>query len=150
MSSVDDYMQNQAGEEGVEQELGEKAVSQKQQKFMGMVHAMQKGEKIKGASPELKKTARTMKKKDADDFASTKRKGLPKQVKGGKPVDEDGGPGGVDAEKPYRDPKSGKMVTPPKGATQPPADTKFPPGDKRNAKRADASTGGDEKVAETD
>lgn len=63
-----------------EETLAEKAVSQQQQKFMGMVHAMQKGEKIKGASPELKKVARTMGKKDAEDFASTKHKGLPKKV----------------------------------------------------------------------
>ena len=61
-------------------QLNEKAVSKQQQKFMGMVHAMQKGEKVKGASPELKKVARTMGKKDAKDFASTKHKGLPKKV----------------------------------------------------------------------
>jgi hypothetical protein len=61
-------------------ELYEKAVSKQQQKFMGMVHAMQKGEKVKGASPELKKVARTMGKKDAKDFASTKHKGLPQKV----------------------------------------------------------------------
>jgi hypothetical protein len=44
---------------------------------MGMVHAMQKGEKVKGASPELKKAARGMSKTDARDFAATKHKGLP-------------------------------------------------------------------------
>ena len=60
--------------------LVEKAVSQQQQKFMGMVHAMQKGEKVKGASPELKKVAKTMGKKDAKDFAATKHKGLPQKV----------------------------------------------------------------------
>ena len=47
---------------------------------MGMVHAMQKGEKIKGASPEIKKVAKSMGKKDARDFASTKHKGLPDKV----------------------------------------------------------------------
>ena len=36
------------------------------------------------------------------------------------------------AEQPYRDEKTGKMVTPPKGATMPPPDSQFPPGDKRN------------------
>ena len=132
--------------------LGEKAVSQKQQKFMGMVHAMQKGGKVKGASPELKKTAGTMKKSDAADFAKTKHKGLPNKVKGGKPVEE-GGPGGVDAEKPYRDEK-GKMVTPPKGATNPPQDPVSPPRGKSTpaagSKRADADTTSDEQVAETD
>jgi hypothetical protein len=59
----------------------EKAVSQKQQKFMGMAHAMQKGDKIKGASPELKKVAKTMNKSDVEDFAKTKHKGLPKKAK---------------------------------------------------------------------
>ena len=63
-----------------EQTLAEKAVSQQQQKFMGMVHSMQKGKKVKGASPELRKVARTMGKKDAEDFASTKHQGLPKKV----------------------------------------------------------------------
>jgi hypothetical protein len=62
-----------------QEELEEKAVSKQQQKFMGMVHAMQKGEKVKGASPELKKVAKTMKKSDAEDFAATKHKGLPKK-----------------------------------------------------------------------
>lgn len=60
--------------------VAEKAKSQQQQKFMGMVHAMQKGEKVKGASPELKKVAKSMGRKDARDFAQTKHKGLPKKV----------------------------------------------------------------------
>ena len=61
-------------------QLNEKAASKQQQKFMGMVHAMQKGEKVKGASSELKKAAKGMSKKDAKDFASTKHKGLPQKV----------------------------------------------------------------------
>jgi hypothetical protein len=61
------------------QELDEKAVSKKQQKFMGMVHAAQKGEKP--ASKEVAKTAKSMGKKDAEDFASTKHKGLPEKKK---------------------------------------------------------------------
>ena len=60
--------------------ITEKAVSKQQQKFMGMVHAMQTGEKVKSASPELKKVAKTMSKRDAKDFASTKHQGLPKKV----------------------------------------------------------------------
>jgi len=60
--------------------LSEKAVSKQQQKFMGMVHAMQKGEKVKGASKELKAAAKGMSKKDAKDFAKTKHKGLPSKV----------------------------------------------------------------------
>jgi hypothetical protein len=46
---------------------------------MGMAHAMQKGEKIPGASKELKKVAKTMKKGDVEDFAKTKHKGLPEK-----------------------------------------------------------------------
>lgn len=61
-------------------ELAERAVSQAQQRFMGMVHAMQKGEKIPGASRELKKAARTMKPRDVKDFAKTPHKGLPKKI----------------------------------------------------------------------
>ena len=63
-----------------EADLDEKAVSQQQQKFMGMVHAMQKGERIKGASPELKKVARSMSQKDVRDYAATKHRGLPKKI----------------------------------------------------------------------
>ena len=60
-------------------ELAERAVSRAQQRYMGMVHAMQKGERIPGASKELKQTARTMKKSDARDFAKTSHKGLPEK-----------------------------------------------------------------------
>lgn len=60
--------------------VAEKAKSRQQQKFFGMAHAMQKGEKIKGASPELKKVAKSMGKKDVRDFAQTKHKGLPTKV----------------------------------------------------------------------
>jgi hypothetical protein len=64
---------------GGEKELEEKAVSKKQQKFMGMVHATQKGEKA--PSKEVAKVAKTMKKGDAEDFAATKHKGLPEKKK---------------------------------------------------------------------
>ena len=79
MISIDEYMQNQESDE--EEPIAEKAVSKQQQKFMGMAHAMQKGEKVKGASKELKKVASTMKPKDTEDFAKTKHKGLPDKVK---------------------------------------------------------------------
>jgi hypothetical protein len=80
MISIDEYMQNQASDDDSEEPIAEKAVSKQQQKFMGMAHAMQKGEKIKGASKELKKVAKTMKPKDVEDFAATKHKGLPTKV----------------------------------------------------------------------
>lgn len=66
-----------------EEELEEKAVSKKQQRFMGMVHAAQKGEKP--ASKEVAKTAKSMGKKDAEDFAATKHKGLPEKKKADAP-----------------------------------------------------------------
>jgi hypothetical protein len=59
--------------------IAEKAVSKKQQKFMGMVRAAQKGEG--SSSPEVAKVASSMKKKDVKDFASTKHKGLPEKKK---------------------------------------------------------------------
>ena len=65
--------------QGGEQELEEKAVSKKQQRFMGMVHAAQKGEKP--ASKKVANVAKDMGKKDAEDFASTKHKGLPEKKK---------------------------------------------------------------------
>ena len=54
--------------------------SKKQQRFMGMVHAYQKGE-LKGASPEIKKAAETINPDDATHFAETKHKGLPEKVR---------------------------------------------------------------------
>jgi hypothetical protein len=80
IDGVADYMASVKAEAGEEMPLAEKAVSQQQQKFMGMVHAMQKGEKIKGASKELKKAAKEMPKKAAKDYAATKHAGLPKKV----------------------------------------------------------------------
>ena len=56
------------------------AVSKAQQRFMGMVHAAQKGD-MENPSPEVSKAADSMSDKDAKDFASTKHKGLPDHVK---------------------------------------------------------------------
>ena len=55
------------------------AVSRAQQKFFGIVRAIQKGE-IAPTTPETAKAAATMKKKDVKDFASTKHKKLPEKV----------------------------------------------------------------------
>lgn len=68
-----------AGGVAFEDQLSEKALSKKQQRFMGMVHAAQKGEKP--ASKEVAKVAKSMSKKAAKDFAKTKHKGLPEKVK---------------------------------------------------------------------
>jgi hypothetical protein len=62
-----------------ELELNEKAVSTAQQRFMGMVHAVKKGE-MKAPSPEVAKAAAGMTKKAAKDYASTKHAGLPTHV----------------------------------------------------------------------
>ncbi len=56
------------------------ALSKKQQKFFGIVRAIQKGEQAP-TTPETAKAAATMKKKDVKDFASTKHKGLPEKKK---------------------------------------------------------------------
>jgi len=83
--------------EGVEV-VSEKAVSKKQQKFMGMVHAAQKGEKP--ASKDVAKVAKEMKKKDAKDFASTKHKDLPEKKKAKKEsVEEASKPDFLDMDK---------------------------------------------------
>ena len=55
------------------------AVSKAQQKFFGIVRAIQKGE-MAPTTPETAKAAATMKKKDVKDFASTKHKKLPDKV----------------------------------------------------------------------
>jgi len=65
--------------------ITEKAVSKKQQRFFGMVHALQKGElNTKGMSKRLKKnlqkTAAGISKHEAEKFAKTKHKGLPEKV----------------------------------------------------------------------
>jgi hypothetical protein len=52
------------------------AQSKAQQRFMGMVHAVQKGD-MDAPSKEVEKAADSMTKKDAKDYASTSHKGLP-------------------------------------------------------------------------
>lgn len=64
-----------------QQDVEEKAVSKAQQKFFGMVRAKQKGE-MPNASPEVKKAAASMSKKDVKDFAATKHKDLPAKKEG--------------------------------------------------------------------
>ena len=56
------------------------AVSKKQQKYFGIVLAIQKGE-MAPTTPETAKVAADMKKSDVKDFASTKHKGLPEKKK---------------------------------------------------------------------
>ena len=56
------------------------AKSKAQQRFMGMVHAAQKGE-LDNPSAEVEKAADSMSDADAKDYASTKHKGLPNHVR---------------------------------------------------------------------
>ena len=56
------------------------AQSKAQQRFMGMVHAVQKGD-MEAPSKEVEKAADSMTKKSAKDFAATSHKGLPAHVK---------------------------------------------------------------------
>ena len=51
------------------------AVSKKQQRFMGMVHATQMGD-MSAPSPEVAQAAQGMSKQSATDFASTPQEGL--------------------------------------------------------------------------
>jgi hypothetical protein len=58
------------------------ASSKQQQKFMGIVHAIQKGDiESSDVSPEAQKVAQDMNPSDVKDFAATSHKGLPKRVK---------------------------------------------------------------------
>ncbi|NJO59691.1 MAG: DUF3008 family protein [Richelia sp. RM2_1_2] len=65
---------------GVGEELDEKATSKAQQRFMGMVHAAQKGA-LENPSGKVAKVAKSMDYGNVKDFASTKHKGLPEIVK---------------------------------------------------------------------
>lgn len=58
------------------------ATSKQQQKLMGIVHAIQKGDmKPSDASKKAQQMAKSMKPSDVTKYASTKHKGLPKKVK---------------------------------------------------------------------
>ena len=58
------------------------AKSKQQQKFMGIVRAIQKGEvPASKFSKKARDVAKKMGEKDVEKYASTKHKGLPKKVK---------------------------------------------------------------------
>lgn len=61
-----------------EGDIQEKAVSQQQQKLMGLALAYKRGE-TKDVSDEVKKIADGMTEKELEDFASTTHKNLPKR-----------------------------------------------------------------------
>ena len=64
-----------------EGEIEEKSVSRQQQKIMGLALSVKKGDTPKSkVSKKVQNMAKEMSKKDLEDFASTKHKGLPKRV----------------------------------------------------------------------
>ena len=61
--------------------ISEKAVSKQQQKIMGLALSVKRGDTPKSkVSKQVQKMAKEMTKKELEDFASTKHKGLPKTV----------------------------------------------------------------------
>jgi hypothetical protein len=61
--------------------LQEKSVSKQQQKIMGLALSVKKGDTPKSkVSKNVQKMAKEMSKKDLEDFARTKHKGLPQKV----------------------------------------------------------------------
>jgi len=57
------------------------ALSKAQQRFMNLVYALKKGDvKPSDVSKSVRDAAKSMKTKDAKDFASTKHDGLPNKV----------------------------------------------------------------------
>jgi len=58
------------------------ARSKKQQKFMGMVYALKKGEiKPSQVSARVREAAKSMTASQAKEFAGTRTKGLPTRIK---------------------------------------------------------------------
>ena len=61
--------------------ISEKAVSKQQQKIMGLALSVKRGDTPKSkVTKQVQKMAKEMTKKELEDFASTKHKGLPKTV----------------------------------------------------------------------
>lgn len=80
-STDDGFDDNQDGMDILETDLDEKSVSQQQQKLMGLALSVKKGKTPKSeVSKKIKDVAKSMSKKDLEDFASTKHKGLPKKI----------------------------------------------------------------------
>jgi len=78
--STDDGQDNY-GDGMPAESLQEKAVSKQQQKIMGLALSVKRGDTPKSkVSKSVQKMAKEMSKKELEDFASTKHKGLPKTV----------------------------------------------------------------------
>ena len=77
VDALDSWQKKKMKKEEVEQ-IDEKALSKKQQRFMGMVYATKKGE-MAAPSAAVAQAAASMTKKAAKDFAKTKHTGLPEK-----------------------------------------------------------------------
>ena len=76
-----DPVQKQGPDGMGEAYISEKAVSKQQQKIMGLALSVKRGDTPKSkVSKQVQKMAKEMTKKELEDFASTKHKGLPKTV----------------------------------------------------------------------
>jgi hypothetical protein len=76
-----DPVQKQGPDGMGESYISEKAVSKQQQKIMGLALSVKRGDTPKSkVSKQVQKMAKEMTKKELEDFASTKHKGLPKTV----------------------------------------------------------------------
>ena len=79
--STNDGQDNYGDGMSEESNLQEKAVSKQQQKIMGLALSVKRGDTPKSkVSKSVQKMAKEMSKKELEDFASTKHKGLPKTV----------------------------------------------------------------------
>ena len=79
--STNDGQDNYGDGMSEESNLQEKAVSKQQQKIMGLALSVKRGDTPKSkVSKSVQKMAKEMSKKELEDFASTKHKGLPKKV----------------------------------------------------------------------
>lgn len=80
-NAIDALYKSLERELGITENLDERAKSKSQQKFMGMVRGLQKGEiNPKDVSDKVKKVAKEMKPSDVKDFAATKHDELPEKV----------------------------------------------------------------------
>ena len=79
--STNDGQDNYGDGMSEESNLQEKAVSKQQQKIMGLALSVKRGDTPKSkVSKSVQKMAKEMSKKELEDFASTKHKGLPNTV----------------------------------------------------------------------
>jgi len=79
--STDDGQDDYGDGMPAESNLQEKAVSKQQQKIMGLALSVKRGDTPKSkVSKSVQKMAKEMSKKELEDFASTKHKGLPSKV----------------------------------------------------------------------